>query len=163
MPWARLPPARVNRAFGGLISSLHTAVDAPRCRQSGNNIGNMCWESWRRSLRSCSADCWIPSWVLRILTTPRGPPWRFLPGTAGLVRRLETNEGHIRLEIQDNGRGLPQERLKRLAEGAKGSGAGLAGMRERFRELGGRMEVQSGDKGTRLNITTPILSTAGSS
>jgi|SRR5579859_460386 len=77
--------------------------------------------------------------------------------------RLQTEDGSIQLEIHDNGRGVPQQLLERLVEGAKGAGVGLAGMRERFRELGGSMEVQSSDQGTTLNITTPIPSTVASS
>jgi len=70
--------------------------------------------------------------------------------------RLTVDSGRIRLEIRDNGRGVPRGKLDRLAERA--TGVGLAGMRERFREFGGTVEVKSGKAGTGLNITTPITS-----
>ena len=74
--------------------------------------------------------------------------------------RLTVEAGHIRLDIRDNGRGVPQDRLSRLIEGA--AGVGLAGMRERLREVGGTVEVHSGGAGTRLNITAPITSRSSS-
>lgn len=54
------------------------------------------------------------------------------------------NEGkQIRLEIRDDGRGIPQKRLKHLIEDAAEAGVGIAGMRERVRELGGSLKIES--------------------
>ena len=62
----------------------------------------------------------------------------------------------VRLEIQDDGRGIPKDRLKRLMEGAGEVGIGIAGMRERFRELGGSLELRSSRKGTTVIVTAPV-------
>jgi PAS domain S-box-containing protein len=53
--------------------------------------------------------------------------------------RLERDAEEVRLEIQDNGRGVPA--------GAR-AGVGLAGMRERLRQLGGGLEIESDAEGT---------------
>jgi signal transduction histidine kinase len=58
---------------------------------------------------------------------------------------------HVRIEIEDNGKGFSSERH---VAGAT-SGFGLMGIRERARLLGGDMDVQSGDGGTLLTITLP--------
>jgi len=50
--------------------------------------------------------------------------------------------GEIFLEVRDNGEGLPDDFSL-----ARSSGVGLAGMRERMRELGGALEVESSDYG----------------
>ncbi len=60
----------------------------------------------------------------------------------------------VQLEIGDAGRGMPPEIL--ASEGARFAGVGLAGMRERIRGLGGRLEVQSDGGGTRIQAVLPV-------
>ncbi len=66
----------------------------------------------------------------------------------------------VRLEIGDNGRGLPKETLDLLSRGDGGVGVGLAGMRERVRELRGSVEIQSDRTGTKVIVTIPLLEKA---
>jgi signal transduction histidine kinase len=37
-----------------------------------------------------------------------------------------------------------------------GAGVGIAGMRERVRELGGQLEIQSGATGTTVSVVLPM-------
>ena len=60
------------------------------------------------------------------------------------------------LEIEDNGRGIRQEALRRFDLTGTGMGVGLSGMRERVRELGGRMKVKADSQGTSLLIAIPL-------
>lgn len=69
----------------------------------------------------------------------------------------------LKLEIKDNGTGIPQERLKRLTESAEDAGVGIAGMRERVRELGGVLEIQSGSTGTTVRAIVPIAASESTS
>jgi signal transduction histidine kinase len=69
---------------------------------------------------------------------------------------LSVNTTQVRLEIKDNGRGIPQKRLRSLIEGAAETGLGLAGMRERTRELGGSFEIRSDRAGTTVVISIPL-------
>jgi PAS domain S-box-containing protein len=62
----------------------------------------------------------------------------------------------LRLEITDNGRGISEDRLRRLREGNSESGVGIAGMRERVRELGGALEIESGRAGTKVILSVPV-------
>jgi PAS domain S-box-containing protein len=62
----------------------------------------------------------------------------------------------LRLEITDNGRGISEDRLRRLREGDSASGVGIAGMRERVRELGGSLEIESGRAGTKVILSVPV-------
>lgn len=77
-------------------------------------------------------------------------------GSSQVDIRLATEPGLVRLEIKDNGHGIPPERLQRLNEGAEEAGVGIAGMRERMRELGGSLEIESGSSGTRLQAIIPV-------
>ena len=65
---------------------------------------------------------------------------------------------HVILKIKDYGKGIPQELLVTFRNKGMGMGVGLTGMRERVRELGGHLEVQSDTKGTLVSVTLPIKS-----
>jgi two-component system, NarL family, sensor kinase len=58
------------------------------------------------------------------------------------------------LEIRDFGRGIPSGQLARLRGGGQ-AGVGLAGMRERLRELNGQLEIESDSTGTNVRATVP--------
>jgi signal transduction histidine kinase len=60
------------------------------------------------------------------------------------------------LEIQDFGRGLPQSVMDRFQRTGTGSGVGLAGIRERIKELGGDFTICSSSGGTTLRSTVPL-------
>jgi signal transduction histidine kinase/integral membrane sensor domain MASE1 len=68
---------------------------------------------------------------------------------------------HIELAIEDNGRGMPvasagQSGLNRRSRGAQSMGVGLAGMRERLHQFGGKMEIDSGPQGTTVRVSAPL-------
>ena len=70
--------------------------------------------------------------------------------------RLAVEQSHIRLQVQDYGNGMPPETLRQLHQGAGKTGVGVAGMRERVRELGGYMTIQSDRGGTLLTVVLPL-------
>ena len=59
------------------------------------------------------------------------------------------------LIIKDQGVGISRQLLEQFRSSGT-SGVGLAGMRERIRELGGSFEVTSGNGGTSLRVTVPM-------
>jgi PAS domain S-box-containing protein len=77
-------------------------------------------------------------------------------GSSAVEIRFVAVADQVQLEIKDNGRGIPQDALKHLVEGIADTGVGLAGMRERVRELGGLLHIKSDQNGTLLKITIPI-------
>ena len=76
--------------------------------------------------------------------------------------RLALLPNQIRLEIQDYGQGIPPDVLRHLGDSAGKTGIGLAGMRERVRELGGSLKIHSDPQGTQLTIVLPLANTAQS-
>jgi signal transduction histidine kinase len=64
------------------------------------------------------------------------------------------------LEIRDFGCGIPAERLLRLRETSADTGVGLAGMRERMKEMNGKLEINSDGHGTCIRATVPLPRTA---
>ena len=77
-------------------------------------------------------------------------------GSSAVDVRLSLSAKQIRLEIKDDGRGIPQERLRSLNQGAADAGVGLAGMRERIREFGGSLEIRSERAGVTVIVRIPI-------
>lgn len=69
-----------------------------------------------------------------------------------LVRQ---NSNQVVLEVRDNGRGLPEDILRQFDDTGAGTGVGLGGIRERARELGGKLTLQSDSSGTLLSIVIP--------
>jgi len=73
---------------------------------------------------------------------------------------LTLNAKELRFELKDDGRGIPRKRLRSLIERGAESGVGLAGMRERMRELGGSLEIRSDRAGTSIIISIPVERTS---
>ncbi|HYL14774.1 MAG TPA: PAS domain S-box protein [Terriglobales bacterium] len=71
-----------------------------------------------------------------------------------LVRLLQTPE-EVKLEVRDDGRGIDRETQSRVFAGDS-VGVGLRGMRERLKQLGGNLEIESNGRGTLVAATLPV-------
>jgi signal transduction histidine kinase len=67
--------------------------------------------------------------------------------------------GNAVLSIRDFGTGVPPDVLARFHTD-DASGVGLAGMRERVRELAGQFEISSDSTGTTVRVSIPLQATA---
>jgi signal transduction histidine kinase len=67
-------------------------------------------------------------------------------------------DGALVLKVQDEGRGMPPERLSEIQ--SRGSGVGIRGMRERVLQLSGTMSIESDGSGTRIHVVIPTPKTA---
>lgn len=65
------------------------------------------------------------------------------------------------LEICDDGRGIPAERLRQVREHASACGVGIAGMQQRLKQLGGELEIDSTRAGVTVRATLPRHERAG--
>jgi signal transduction histidine kinase len=77
-------------------------------------------------------------------------------GSATAEVTLFEDAGRVTLLVTDNGRGIPPEVLQPKGDARALVGVGIAGMRERIRQLAGCLEIESGDRGTCLKATLPI-------
>jgi signal transduction histidine kinase len=75
--------------------------------------------------------------------------------------RLESRSGTVRLIIRDYGKGIPANLLERFARTGYGAGVGLAGIRERVNEVGGRLKIESDERGTQLRVEVPLEQVEG--
>jgi signal transduction histidine kinase len=61
----------------------------------------------------------------------------------------------VTLKIADHGHGIPPATVELIRNGRAIVGVGIAGMRERVRQLGGNLEIESDGKGTVIRATLP--------
>jgi PAS domain S-box-containing protein len=75
--------------------------------------------------------------------------------TAAIVIRQE--ESQLTVQVRDSGNGIPLNKQRELAESSRG-GVGFGGMRERLRQLGGTLEIESEGQGTVVRATLEVQS-----
>lgn len=76
-------------------------------------------------------------------------------GSARAKIRLELEPDRIRLQVIDQGRGIPPQKLSFRQQSAT-VGVGLLGMRERLRQLRGQLEITSDSGGTTVHVIIPL-------
>jgi signal transduction histidine kinase len=69
--------------------------------------------------------------------------------------RVAQTADEIRLEVRDKGHGIVPPSAPGAMSGTVALGVGIAGMRERMRQLGGRLEIQSTRAGTSVVAVVP--------
>lgn len=74
--------------------------------------------------------------------------------------RISKEEDAVRVEVTDQGIGIPPERLATLH--ARSSGMGIRGMQERLRQFHGSMKVESNGSGTTVIAMIPVPKEVGS-
>jgi signal transduction histidine kinase len=75
-------------------------------------------------------------------------------GSSKAAIRISMVQGGIRLDVEDEGSGTPAAAFNLDFPGD--FGVGIPSMRERAQQLGGRMEINSGDSGTTITVNLPI-------
>jgi len=91
----------------------------------------------------------IETTLFRIVQEAMSNIYRHSGATRAWVS-LGRDEHRIRLEVRDNGTGIPDE-----GKSSGGGGVGFAGMRERLAQLGGELEIRSSPYGVSIEVTIP--------
>lgn len=76
-------------------------------------------------------------------------------GSKAVEVRVEADDTKVALTVKDFGGGVPREILERFWKTGT-VGVGLAGIRERLKELGGLLQIESNEDGTLLQATIPV-------
>jgi signal transduction histidine kinase len=117
-------------------------------RRSGIDVRCDVPEKMERPSRDCELV------LFRILQESLTNVHRHSQATAASVS-LARGNSQIELEIRDNGKGIPEDRIQRLDGAGAKTGVGITGMRERVLKLGGRLEIQSLRPGTVVRAALP--------
>jgi signal transduction histidine kinase len=83
-------------------------------------------------------------------------------GSAVALIRINVEADAVRVEIRDEGRGISPAVLAGFHSGTRLLGVGMAGMRERIRDLGGVFEVRSSVKGSSIHVSLLLSASARS-
>jgi PAS domain S-box-containing protein len=70
--------------------------------------------------------------------------------------QIEVRSGVVRLEVADNGKGIPEEIMATLNSSGGQLGVGIRGMRERVRQLGGWLQIRSRPNGTTIVVSLSV-------
>ena len=73
------------------------------------------------------------------------------------VAKIRVRQQHeqILVDIEDQGKGIPLEKREEMATSGT-PGVGIRGMRERLRQLGGTLEIDSNSSGTVVTVQLPV-------
>lgn len=96
----------------------------------------------------------IETALFRVVQEALSNIYRHAGATKAWVRLVAGDAGSVVLEVRDNGEGFPEGFSL-----ARSAGVGLAGMRERMRQLGGSLEVVSSPYGVSVKCTLKPEST----
>jgi len=77
-------------------------------------------------------------------------------GGHSAVLRVTKVEGQVVLQIQDDGHGMTKSSADE-PHLVQSSGVGILGMRQRLKQLGGRLEIESDANGTAITARAPIV------
>jgi len=69
--------------------------------------------------------------------------------------RIKRSATEVRVLVEDRGKGISAEKQSEMATDGK-PGVGIRGMRERIRQLGGTLEIESNSKGTAVIAYLPL-------
>jgi PAS domain S-box-containing protein len=77
-------------------------------------------------------------------------------GSNSVEVSLGNGNNEVFLEVRDKGHGIPRDVLRRFRETGSRVGVGLAGMKERISEIGGRFDISSDEQGTLVRAALPL-------
>ena len=75
--------------------------------------------------------------------------------------RLRHSDGQVLVAVEDKGKGIPQGKQNGM-DSSGSPGVGIRGMRERLRQLGGNLEIESTGSGTVIIARLPVKETSSS-
>lgn len=109
--------------------------------------------------RSRRLDQDIETALFRILQESLGNIQKHSASETASIRLASDNQC-VTLEISDRGKGIPGGELQSYASRPQTLGVGILGMRERMRQLGGRLEISSNVQGagTTIRAILPLMS-----
>jgi signal transduction histidine kinase len=69
---------------------------------------------------------------------------------------LRVDSARVDLEVMDRGRGMDMKATERGNGSGARLGVGILGMRERMKQLGGKLEIESSSSGTTVRVSIPV-------
>jgi signal transduction histidine kinase len=80
--------------------------------------------------------------------------------SASVEITVKASASAVSIRMRDFGKGIPANIIESFKKSRPGLGVGLAGMRERIRDLGGHLELESDGRGAVIEASIPFASAA---
>ncbi len=96
--------------------------------------------------------------VFRIVQECLTNVYRHSGSKTAWIKIAPSQEKLLTVQVCDEGKGMPRTNGAPVSAGSN-HGVGLSGMRERLRELGGTLEIQSNENGTTVIAAVPVSKT----
>jgi len=77
-------------------------------------------------------------------------------GSSSARIEIELDAENVTVNICDQGSGISATTLEEFNTGKSLLGVGVAGMRERIRDMKGRFDISSSKKGTTVQVSLPV-------
>jgi signal transduction histidine kinase len=97
--------------------------------------------------------------IFRIVQECLTNVYRHSGSKTAVIRIMPTRDKSLSVQVCDEGKGIPLDHRVSMLVG-NNHGVGLSGMRERVRELGGTLDIQSNESGTTVTALLPVTSMA---
>jgi signal transduction histidine kinase len=97
--------------------------------------------------------------IFRIVQECLTNVYRHSGSKTAVIRITPTRDKSLSVQVCDEGKGIPLDHRASMLVG-NNHGVGLSGMRERVRELGGTLDIQSNGSGTTVTALLPVTSMA---
>jgi PAS domain S-box-containing protein len=141
-----LHPPMLDQA--GLVSALQWYIDG-FAKRSGIDVGLVVTQEIGRLPREMETD------LFRVVQEGLANIHRH-SGSSTATVRLEKKATQLTLQIIDQGHGMPERAVTAVLNRVESLGVGLAGMRQRLRQLGGWLKIDSDHQGTTVTATVPL-------
>src|SRR6202035_3799366 len=92
--------------------------------------------------------------IFRIVQECLTTVYRHSESKTALIRISPTRDKSLTVQVSDEGKGIPPDSRVSTLVGSS-HGVGVSGMRERVRELGGTLDIQSNGNGTTVTASLP--------
>jgi PAS domain S-box-containing protein len=141
----RLHPPMLDQA--GLVPALQWYIEG-FAKRSGIEVDLVTPEEIERLPKEVEAD------LFRIVQEGLANVHRHSGSNTATVR-LDQSGQHLALQIKDQGCGMSKTAMAQV-NGAESLGVGIRGMRERLRQLGGHLQIESTEQGTTVTAVVPL-------
>ncbi|HET7214743.1 MAG TPA: ATP-binding protein, partial [Terriglobia bacterium] len=77
-------------------------------------------------------------------------------GSSRATIRMQRMEKEVTLVVSDDGHGMDAQTLEKVRREGAVLGVGIAGMKQRLQQLGGKLNIASGASGTSVTASVPV-------
>jgi signal transduction histidine kinase len=152
------------RSISNEIRTLSYLLHPPMLDECGLNTAIRSYVSGINQRNGLHVEVEIPQGICRLSEEAELAIFRIVQasltnvhlhsGASKAKARIEQNLDGVIVVVSDKGRGIPEGVLDHTSR-TRTVGIGITGIRERVKQLGGRLEIETGRKGTKVKATIP--------